>query len=109
VSEIVYDFGTEAHFIDCAKAMGLWREPTNDEPGGPIQYGNGWFMNVSGPVAFQTGATTTDDAGQTIPVMELRGYWARLRWLRDDPIPPTPPGVTEYTDPAIQPPVAMIA
>jgi hypothetical protein len=108
--EHVYDFGTEAQFITAAKLMGLWREATAEDAGGPIQYGDRWFFNISGPCVFPTGNFILDAVTrELVPETQVRGYWGRLRWMREDPIPPTPPGVTEYSDPENMPQVAMIA
>ena len=110
MTDIVYDAGTEENFIAAMKSMNLWVEPEEGQSPGPIQYGNGWFLNIVGPQPVDTGQTTTNpDTGEQIPVMEMKGYWARLRWLRDDPVPATPSGVVEYADPETQPPIGMIA
>jgi hypothetical protein len=104
--DIVYNAPDISHLVSAAIAMGFYVAPDADHPqgqiltNGEIPGGGSWFFNHQGVVYVPTGATTTDEFGNIIPVMApLPGIWGRLRHNGDPQWLPTLPansGVTLY-------------
>lgn len=72
---------------------GLYDPAENPGSQGGMKNKTHWSLNDIGTIYEQTG-TTTDEFGNTVPVMTAKsGYYCSLRWNGDEPEPAFKPNV----------------